>query len=91
MIELNNFKRFHVFLNIEVFTKDSLYENYLEMKNKFENDYNFMSLTYNYPLDKDIIEKKFNNYTLDVNNLPLIKPKNNCGGNGIKILESLKK
>ena len=72
MIELNNFKRFHVFLNIEVFTKDSLYENYLEMKNKFENDYNFMSLTYNYPLDKDIIEKKFNNYTLDVNNLPLI-------------------
>ena len=72
MIELNNFKRFHVFLNIEVFTKDSLYENYLEMKNKFENDYNFMSVTYNYPLDKGIIEKKFNNYTLDVNNLPLI-------------------
>ena len=91
LIELNNFKKFHLFINYEVFTKDSLYINYLEMKNKFENDYNFMPLTYNYPIDKDIIEKKFKNYTLDMNNLWLIKPKNNCGGNGIKFLKSLKK
>ena len=90
LIELNNFKKFHLFINYKVFTKDSLYMNFLEMKNKFDNDYNFMPLTYNYPIDKDIIEKKFKNYTLDKYNLWLIKPKNKSGGYGIKFLESLK-
>jgi hypothetical protein len=90
LIELNNFKKFHLLINYKVFTKDSLYMNFLEMKNKFENDYNFMPLTYNYPIDKDIIENKFKNYTLDMYNLWLIKPKDNRGGNGIKFLESLK-
>jgi hypothetical protein len=61
------------------------------MKKSFNEDYNYMVDTYNYPIDKDIIEKKFGNYSLDINDLWLVKTKNQCGGNGIKFLETLKK
>jgi hypothetical protein len=91
LIELNNFKKFHLLFKYEVYTKDSLYTNYMEMKKLFNEDYNYMADTYNYPIDKDIIEKKFGNYSLDTKDLWLIKPKNQCGGKGIKFLETLKK
>ena len=47
-----------------------------------------MSETYIYPKDKDIIENKFMNYTLNLSDLWLIKPKDKFGGSGIKILDS---
>jgi len=91
LLGLNSFKKYHLLYRYDVFTKDSLYMNYLKMKKNFEDDYDFMAETYNYPIDKDIIGKKFSNYTLDINNLWLVKPKNLFGGIGIKILDSLKK
>ena len=61
------------------------------MKKLFKNDYNYMSESYCYPRDKSQINTKFNNYTLDLNNLWLIKPINKSVGSGIHFLSSLKK
>ena len=88
LMEINKFKKFNHLYNDQVFHKDSLYMNYNKMKKSFKEEYNYMAETYNYPIDKDIIEKKFINYTLDINDLWLIKPKNSCGGFGIFILDS---
>ena len=60
------------------------------MKRNFKNSFNYMPETYNYPKDKNIILKKFNNYSLSVENLWLVKPPHLGGGKGISILESLK-
>ena len=86
--KINNFQKFYRFFGYQVLFKDSLYMNYLEMKKKFNKDYDFMSETYIYPKDKDIIENKFINYTLNLSDLWLIKPKDRSGGYGIKILYS---
>ena len=87
---LNHFKKFDLLFNYEIFSKDILYMMYLNMKKIFKKEYNYMPETYNYPNDKDIIEKKFMNYTLDINDLWLVKPKNDFGGRGIQILDSFK-
>ena len=50
----------------------------------------YMPDTFNYPEDKHLILSKFSNYKLNMDNLWLIKPTNKCGGEGIKILNSLK-
>ena len=71
--------------------KDGLYMNYKNMKKNYKNDFNFMPETYYYPNDKDIILKNFKNYTLNIDNLWLVKPSHNYGGKGISILESLDK
>ena len=88
-MKLNNFKKFYRFFGYQVLKKDTLYRNYLEMKKEFDEDYNFMSETYHYPDDKDIIEKKFENYTLNLDDLWLIKPAHLWGGIGIRIFQSL--
>ena len=49
-----------------------------------------MPETYYYPFDKDIINSKFKDYSLDINNLWLVKPVDLCGGRGISIFKSLK-
>jgi len=90
-LELNNFKKFDRLFNYKIFQKDSLYMSYKKMKKLFNREYNFMVETYNYPNDRDIINKKFKNYTFDINDLWLIKPKNKSGGHGIKILKSFDK
>ena len=61
------------------------------MKKLFFDDFNYMPETYNYPEDKNTIYQKFKNYTLDLNNLWLVKPPNKFGGKNIIVLESLKK
>jgi hypothetical protein len=89
---INEFQKKYSFLNIdEFYNKDKLYENYLAMKKLFKDDYNYMSETYCYPRDQNQIYIKFNNYTLDLNNLWLIKPINKSIGSGIYFLSSLKK
>ena len=70
--------------------KDILYKNYYSMKKEFNEDFNYMPETYYYPKDKKIINKKFNNYILNLDNLWLVKPTNKYGGKGISILHSLK-
>ena len=60
------------------------------MKKEFDEDFNYMPETYYYPKDKKIIERKFDNYILNSDNLWLIKPTNKDGGKGISIFHSLK-
>lgn len=91
IFELNNYQKFDYLFNHEVFMKDTLYMHYMDMKKIFNKEYNFMVETYNYPNDKDIIDKKFMNYTFDMKNLWLVKPKRLLCGMGIKILDSYDK
>ena len=72
------------------FNKDIIYNNYIYMKNLFNEDFNFMSETFNYPENKDLILSKFKNYEFNLENLWLIKPKDNCAGRGIFFFKSLK-
>ena len=89
MLNINHFKKIYRFFGYLKLLKDSLYLNYMEIKKEFNEDYNFMPETYYYPKDKDIIEQKFKNYTLDLNDLWFVKPTDRWGGVGIKILNSL--
>lgn len=89
---INEFQKQYSFLYAdEFYNKDILYKNYIAMKKLFKNDYNYMSESYCYPRDQSQINTKFNNYTLDLNNLWLIKPINKSVGSGIHFLSSLKK
>ena len=67
--------------------KDLLYKNYKRMNQHFPKDYNFMSETFQSPLDNDLINKKFKNYVPTKDNLWLIKPQGSTRGKGIKFLE----
>ena len=86
----NSFNKYYRFFGYLVFMKDNLYFNYIKMKRKYNKYFNYMPETYIYPNDKDEIIKKFSNYSLNINNLWLIKPPNKGGGKGITIFESLK-
>ena len=89
IMNINNFNKYYRFFGYEVFMKDTLYFNYMKMKKEYNKDYNFMPETFCFPKDKNFINKKFKNYTLNINNLWLIKPPNKGGGNGISIFDSL--
>ena len=88
---LNKYKKIFRLFGNKLFAKSSIYLKYNEMKHKFNNDYNYMPETYYYPKDKEFIYRKFKNYRLNLNDLWLVKPTNDYGGHGIKILESLTK
>ena len=90
IMNINNYKKFYRFFGFQILMKDTLYMSYLEMKKEFNEDYNFMSETYYYPDDKKIIKEKFGNYSLNINNLWLIKPAHLWGGFGVRIFQSLK-
>jgi len=60
------------------------------MKSYFPENYTYMPITYIYPKDKELIEKKFKNYTFSLNNLWIVKPPNLFSGEGIHIFKSLK-
>ena len=79
-----------IFGNEQYFLKNILYNNYLSMQKIFSKDFNYMPLTYIYPKDKEIIEKKFGKYKLNLNNLWIVKPNNLFSGMGIHIFKSLK-
>lgn len=88
--ELNKYQKvFHFIGNNIYFQKDKLYKNYRFMKSYFPYDYTFMPYTYTYPKDKEIIEKKFKNYKLNMRNLWIVKPVNLFSGIGIHIFKSL--
>ena len=88
-MRINILNKYYRFFGYKIVFKDSLYINYIKMKKKYNNEYNFMPETYYYPDDKDIINKKFNNYTLNIDNLWLVKPPRSGGGKGISVLDSL--
>lgn len=88
---LSNYIKINRYPNVDyLFQKDNLYKYYYLMKNNFNEDFNYMPETYYYPFDKDIIINKFKDYSLDVNNLWLVKPIDLDGGRGIFLFESLK-
>ena len=89
ILNVNIFKKYYRFFGYQVLMKDTLYINYLKMKKEFKEDYDFMPETYYYPNDKYIINKKFRNYKLKLDDLWFVKPAHKWGGRGIKILESL--
>ena len=90
MHNLDKFQKvYKYYSSYYVFNKKNLYELYIEIKNKFFGDFNYMPETYIYPTQKDLIYDKFKNYQFDVNDLWLIKPSDKYGGKGITILSSL--
>ena len=89
-MKLNNFKKFYRFFGYQILMKDTLYQSYRNMKEEFNEDYNYMAETYYYPHDKKIIKEKFRKYELNMNDLWLVKPAHLFGGYGIRIFESLK-
>ena len=88
---LSNYIKIYQYINGDyLFQKDTLYKNYRSMKNVFGDDFNYMPETYYYPSDKeDIIKNKFKDYNFDLEDLWLIKPTNQSGGQGIKFFKSL--
>ena len=82
-------KIFHFIGNTLFYYKNELYRNYIYMKSHFNEDYNFMPVTYEYPKDAKEIQQIFSNYTLNINDLWLVKPKDLSCGSGIHILKSL--
>ena len=89
LFKINSFIKYHSLPEISTFWKDKLYFNYLEMKKKYYQDYNFMPETFIYPRDKLIINKKFEKYNFKLNDLWFVKPTRKFGGRGISILHSL--
>ena len=69
--------------------KDETFHLYSQMKKKFPNDYNYMFESYFMPKEKEIIKKKFTNYSQSKNNLWLCKDSNGSLGLGIKFLKNL--
>ena len=82
-------KIFHFIGNNLFYHKNELYRNYIYMKSNFNEDYNFMPLTYEYPKDAKEIKQIFANYTLNTSDLWLFKPKDLSCGSGIHIFQSL--
>ena len=90
-ISINKYQKIYEYLNVDDYhDKNLLYKNYKIMKNIFNDDYNFMSETFCYPEDKIIINERFGNYTLNLNDLWLVKPIYFAQGNGIFFFKSLK-
>ena len=90
ILKNNEFIKYYRFFGYQVLLKDSLYFNYLKMKNEFNEEFNFMPETYYYPDDKYIIKKKFGNYSLNLDDLWFVKPAHKWGGRGISILKTLR-
>ena len=83
-------KIFHFIGNSIFFEKDLLYTNYLYMKSYFPKSYSYMPKTYIYPKHKEQIEKIFQNYKQNINNLWIVKPTALFSGKGIHLFRSLK-
>ena len=86
------FQKFFSYTNFKIIShKDLSYLNYFSMRKNFPNDFDYMPETFRYPEDKEILEEKFGNYKLNINDLWLIKPKTGSLGSGIHIFVNLSK
>ena len=89
--KINQYQKIFNFIGNKIFFhKDSLYSNYLYMKYYFPELYDYMPETFIYPNDKKAINKKFEKYKLDLDDLWIVKPTNLFSGKGIHIFKSLK-
>ena len=76
--------------HMQITKKDNLYKNYLKLKSKFPDDFNYLPKTYILPRQKKLVYEKFKNYKPTLKNLWLIKPSYSDQGRGIRILKSIK-
>ena len=84
------FQKIFSFINFSILShKDLTYKYYLEMKEKFPDEYNYIADTYFYPEEKDKIETLLKDYKVSADDLWLIKPKSGSLGHGIKIFLTL--
>ena len=89
--QLNQFQKHNHFLTYNFLARNAnLYKHYLEMKEKYPNEYNYMPFTYILPKDAINFFSKFDKYELNINDLWIIKPKDSSKGKGIKILKNIK-
>ena len=79
------YSRYPFYKDLDI--KNKLHDFYYKMKLNFSNDYNFMTETFILPKDKLKEEKYFKNYNLTNDNLWLVKPYDQCGGDGIFFLK----
>ena len=66
-----------------IFQKNSLYKCYLYMKMLFSEEFNYMPQTFYFPEEEKLINKTFHNYSINVDDLWLVKPSSNGEGKGI--------
>ena len=89
----NKYQKINMFFNYKDYcSKSLLYFNYEKMKEIFPFEYNYMLETYSYPENKEIIIKKFSNYSYinsSKDNFWLLKPKFSLAGKGIIILKNI--
>ncbi len=89
---LNKYQKFNHFpMTWQLSRKDNLYNNFMNMKQKFPNDFKYMPETYILPRDYDIfMNEKLKNFNLnDKTNLWLLKPVASSRGRGIRLLTDL--
>lgn len=87
---MNKYQKTFRYLNADfLFQKDTLYKAYSSMKKLFSEDFDYMPETFYYPEQKNLIDEKFKNYNLSLNDLWLIKPTNLGEGHKINMFESL--
>lgn len=99
---ISKYQKFNHFpFSLEIELKNNLYKHYIEMKNKFPEDYNYMIESYILPEEREKflkrilcneknsmgIEEKY--YTLTPDNMWILKPFGLFGGEGIKIMSKL--
>ena len=88
---LIKYQKFDVFpISNEISRKSSLYLNYKSKQIKFPKDFNYMPRTYVMPYDKEIVKKKFLNYTVNTKNLYIVKPNVSSRGRGIHLFDNYK-
>ena len=88
---LNKYQKFNHFpMTWQLSRKDNLYNNFMNMKNKFPN-VKYMPETYIMPRDYDIfVNEKLKNFNLnDKENLWLLKPVASSRGRGIRLLTDI--
>ena len=86
--KLNKFQKYNHFpIAWQLGRKDNLYINYLKMKKKFPNEYNYMPEVYLLPKDKEVVDEKLKEYNVfDRENLYIIKPVASSRGRGVRVL-----
>ena len=84
----DKYQKISKFFNNEEFSYKSLfYLNYKRFEKRYPAEYDYMLESYIYPKEKELIEKKFRNYTLkNKNDIWLVKPVSGKCGLNISIL-----
>ena len=86
---LNYYQKYNrFFTSNEITRKDLLYFNYQQFQKKFPKDFTFIPETYIGLTNYDLLKDKFQNYTLNITNLWLVKPPDEARGIGIKFLKN---